>query len=180
METQFIDRRGRELQIRPLGPDDAAGLCALTRILLEDGRGMVMTPEEARDEEGHAKMLTGLEERGDLHLGAFDGSTLIGTVDILRIQRTLLRHNAQLGMGIAPSHQDAGLGRRLLELGLSWADTHGIERIELYVRDDNPRARSLYTRAGFVPIHLRTAFVKLPDGRAIGDWLMERLAPRGS
>lgn len=55
-----------------------------------------------------------------------------------------------LGMGVIPSARKRGIGSRLLEAAIERAWAKGLSRIELLVRMDNAKARSLYERFGFV------------------------------
>ncbi len=173
----FVDRAGRELLLRRLTRQDAEPLFVLHQELISDGRGMVLIPEEAHPPDKLADKIDEIHEHGGVFLGAFDQEELVGTLDLARIPRSMLRHNATLGMGIRPEHQGAGLGRALLEAALGWAQSNGISRVELFVRGDNLRAQQLYESVGFVPIHLRKGFVRLPDGRLVDDLYMELLEP---
>ena len=60
-------------------------------------------------------------------------------------------HTWSLGMSVRDDYQGQGIGKRLLEQLLVFADTAlGAHRVELEVYTDNPHAQALYTRAGFV------------------------------
>lgn len=173
----FVDRAERALVLRALRPQDAPALFVLNQALIWDGEGMVLIPEEAHSPEELARRIAEVHRHGGLFLGAFEDEELVGSLDLARIPRSMLRHNASLGMGIHPDYQGVGLGRRLLTLALAWAQEQGISRVELFVRSDNLRAQQLYVSLGFVPIHLRKAFVRLPDGSMLDDLYMEWLDP---
>ena len=53
---------------------------------------------------------------------------------------------------------------------ISWSRKVGVERLELSVRADNPRAIGLYEACGFVRESCRPRFVKLPDGAYVDDF----------
>jgi RimJ/RimL family protein N-acetyltransferase len=173
----FVDRAGRELRVRSLDRGDAMELFVLHQELISDGRGMVLTPEEAHPPDKLVEKIEEIQGQGGLFVGAFDGEELVGTLDLARIPRTMLRHNAALGMGIRPAYQGVGLGRALLQAALDWTQEAGVSRVELFVRGDNLRAQQLYESVGFVPIHLRKGFVRLPDGSLVDDLYMELLDP---
>lgn len=51
-----------------------------------------------------------------------------------------------------------GLGRALLQFGLSQAQLHGAQEVFLEVREDNVAAQNLYTSAGFEVIGVRKGY----------------------
>ena len=53
---------------------------------------------------------------------------------------------------VDPAARGAGVGRRLVERLLAEAGTTGFSTAQLWVHTDNPPARSLYERLGFVPM----------------------------
>jgi ribosomal protein S18 acetylase RimI-like enzyme len=63
------------------------------------------------------------------------------------------RHWAELlALYVAPTARGSGLAERLIGVGLHWAQTHGYERVQLYVTAANEAAKRCYTRAGFRPV----------------------------
>jgi len=66
-------------------------------------------------------------------------------------------------IGVDPSAQGRGLGRRLAIDGLSWLASRGLGTGMLYVDADNDAARSLYASLGFAEDHRDRAYVRLPD-----------------
>ncbi|MFE9817774.1 GNAT family N-acetyltransferase [Streptomyces sp. NPDC005773] len=55
---------------------------------------------------------------------------------------------------VRPEARGRGLAEELFRAGTDWAWSLGeplIERVRLYVHEDNPRAAALYRRIGFVP-----------------------------
>jgi ribosomal protein S18 acetylase RimI-like enzyme len=51
---------------------------------------------------------------------------------------------------VSPHAQRAGVGTRLLDAAIARARTRGSRQLTLMVSDDNPQARALYMKAGFV------------------------------
>ena len=56
-----------------------------------------------------------------------------------------------LSLWVAPFARGRGAGDALVGAVLDWAKRHGARRVVLRVHDDNPHARNLYRRNGFVP-----------------------------
>ncbi|WP_328895322.1 GNAT family N-acetyltransferase [Streptomyces sp. NBC_00236] len=91
-----------------------------------------------------------------------DGSWA-GTVTVLierpdgevRFGEAAAVHQAHVvGVFVRPGARGRGLAEELFRAGTDWAWSLGeplIERVRLYVHEDNPRAAALYRRIGFVP-----------------------------
>ncbi|MFG2407637.1 GNAT family N-acetyltransferase [Streptomyces brevispora] len=64
-------------------------------------------------------------------------------------------HQAHVvGVFVRPEARGAGVAEALFRAGMDWAWSLGeprIERVRLYVHENNPRASALYRRIGFVP-----------------------------
>ncbi|MEE4489264.1 GNAT family N-acetyltransferase [Streptomyces sp. BE230] len=76
-----------------------------------------------------------------------DGSAVFGGAPVV--------HQAHVvGVFVRPEVRGGGLAEELFRAGMDWAWSLGeplIERVRLYVHEDNPRAAALYRRIGFVP-----------------------------
>ena len=159
--------------LRLVRPSDAASVRELTRVLLEDGRGMVIGLDELPSEDEVRSRIERFLADADCYLVVEDEEGVIGTVDVARIQRRRLVHNGLLTMGVHPRAQGQGLGRRLVEAALAWAEVNGVARIELYTLDSNVRAQRLYESVGFTLAWTRRAFHRRPDGTLEDDLVME-------
>lgn len=135
---------------------------------------MVLLSEEvpADPETERAKLQGYLDRPGDYALTAEIDGVALGSLDITRIPRIQLRHNAYLTMGIHPDAQGIGLGRHMMAAAVSWAREAGVIHLELNVLADNERAIALYRAFGFETVYLRERFLRRPDGRWCADWLM--------
>jgi len=111
-------------------------------------------------------------------LVAVAGGEVVGTAG-LHVQHPGLRraHVRGLGIGIAPSWQGRGVGRKLITRLLDWADRWaGIQRVELWVHVDNERAIALYRSLGFVEEGRHLAYA-LKNGRYVDSLSMARMHP---
>ncbi len=75
-------------------------------------------------------------------------------------------------IAVAPERWGKGIGRALLTALLDEARRRGITAMFLEVRSDNPRARDLYQKFGFVEVGVRSGYYVGAD--AI---IMRRLEP---
>jgi ribosomal protein S18 acetylase RimI-like enzyme len=77
------------------------------------------------------------------------------------------------GLAVDPSAQGRGVGRALVEAAVAEAARRGASKVALRVLGENPGARRLYERCGFVVEGvLRGEFVM--DGKLVDDVLMAR------
>jgi RimJ/RimL family protein N-acetyltransferase len=175
----FIDRHGSPWDLRPLAEADLPGWVALHQALATDGRGMILDVDEVATNVDDARQRCApyLDHPFRHHALAAVGpdGTLGGTCELTRLDRRRIEHVAHLGMGVHPAHQGRGLGRALIEGALRWADAHGVHRVELFCRDDNPRGIQLYESVGFVHEGTRRAFALDPDGTYIDDRIYGRV-----
>lgn len=81
---------------------------------------------------------------------AVSGDTVIGWCDIVGSNRHACPHVGTLGIGVLKEYRGQGIGVALIMEALSLAKKRGFTRIELAVREDNPRAIHLYQKMGFV------------------------------
>lgn len=67
-----------------------------------------------------------------------------------------------------------GLGKKLMQAAIAEADSKGLERIELMVRDDNQNAIALYLKCGFKVEAKMEKFIKV-DGICYSGLAMARI-----
>jgi len=163
-----------EVTIRAAEPADAAGISALIGRLgtVEGTLALPHMPVAARLE-----ALQHVEPR-DCKLVAVADSQVVGSAGLHNVGPSLRRaHVRYLAIALAPEWQGRGLGRRVIERLLDWADNWGaVLRIELHVHADNDRAMALYRSLGFVEEGRHKAYA-LKGGRYVDSLSMARLHP---
>ncbi|MGF1465270.1 MAG: GNAT family N-acetyltransferase [Sandaracinaceae bacterium] len=170
-------RDGREAVLRDAEPADAEGLVRLDQALAEDGRGMVLTvdqvrsPVEQRAEVERIRREATLGSATRLAVAAI-GDRIVGSATLRQLRPTLCRHVGVVSLGVHPRFQRAGVGRALMRALIAHARQAGLERLELYVRSDNRRARALYASLGFAEEGVRRRFVRRADGSYADDLIM--------
>ena len=65
-------------------------------------------------------------------------------------------------VGVAPSRQNQGIGRKLVQAALSMAQQQGLSQVVLEVRVSNASAIHLYETCGFVNVGVRKGFYEQP------------------
>lgn len=154
--------------IRDATAADAEALTQIDVLLMRDGRGMVMTEDEVMPTEERRLRMEGR------HTFVAEDGELLGYAELWRVPPSFCRHVGELAIGVRPDAQGRGLGRRLMESVLERAEAIGIERLQLFMRSDNPRAYALYESLGFQTESVKRRFVKLPDGTYVDDLTMVR------
>lgn len=180
-----VTKDGRAVAIRPVTVSDTDDLVALDLAVVKAGHGVVMRPDEVQRGNDARRLnehtLSEIANGGGVWLIAHfaDGTgSALGQAGARRFRPSFVGHVASLSLGVHPEVQGLGIGRMLLEAVMAWADDVAppIERLELYVRDDNLRARRLYESCGFAPEGVRKRFIKLPSGAYVDDWIMVRFS----
>lgn len=153
--------------------EDLPALFESTEACLRDGRGMVEGPGECSLEAYTEQMAVYVAPNvpGSSALFVVEvGGLARGHVMVRRLRPSYVRHVGVLGLEVHPEAQGKGHGRALVQRAISWSRKVGVERLELSVRADNPRAIGLYEACGFVRESCRPRFVKLPDGAYVDDF----------
>ncbi|MBK0392501.1 GNAT family N-acetyltransferase [Ramlibacter algicola] len=137
-----------DVVIRAAEPADAAGMSAVIG-RLGTVEGTLQIPD--MPVASRIDHLQKIEPR-DCKLVAVAGGDIVGVAGLHSVGMSLRRqHVRSLGIGIATEWQGRGLGRRMIERLLDWADNWaGVLRIELHVHAGNARAKRLYESLGFV------------------------------
>ncbi|OBG72096.1 MULTISPECIES: ribosomal protein S18-alanine N-acetyltransferase [unclassified Mycobacterium] len=136
----------------PLTPADARRCAELERQLFE---GDDPWPAAAFDRE--------LASRHNHYVGARVGAALVGYAGISRLGRTPPFEYEVHTIGVDPAYQGRGIGRRLLEELLAFADG-GVVYLE--VRTDNEAALALYRSTGFEQVGLRRRYYRVSGADA--------------
>ncbi|MFC5734622.1 GNAT family N-acetyltransferase [Cytobacillus gottheilii] len=89
-------------------------------------------------------------------------------------------HKAEFGLGVLKDYWGYGVGRKLLEATIAWADNNGIAKLELYgVLETNTRGIDLYKSLGFEIEGLIKKDRLLSDGNYYNTYVMARFREDG-
>ncbi len=167
------------ITIRSAEPEDAAALSALigSEGVFEGTSQLPMMPVASR-----LDRFSKIDPAGLLLVACTtvnNHSTIIGMIGLHLVQPGLRRaHVRGLGISVAKEYQGRGVGDRLMQAALHWADNWaGILRIELTVLCDNARAVKLYERHGFITEGTMRGHI-LRDGVYADTYMMARLHPK--
>lgn len=136
------------VDIRRPCPEDLPSFNATLNQVCREGKYLGCS--EGFSLETHGRFLARVLEMGYPQLVAVDAGGVVGWCDILPRAEEWAVHIGRLGMGLLPGYRGLGLGADLLRECLDLARRFGLEKAELEVFADNPRAIHLYQRFGFV------------------------------
>jgi L-phenylalanine/L-methionine N-acetyltransferase len=162
-----------EAVIRPAEPADAEGVAALLG-LPGTFEGTLQLPDMPLA----SRLDWTRPDPQSCKLVALAGGAVVGWGALHHGQSSLRRHHVRsVSLAISPQWQGRGLGRRLMQRLLHWADrwTHTL-RIELMVHADNERAIALYRSLGFAEEGRHRGYA-LKDGHYVDSLSMARLHP---
>jgi putative acetyltransferase len=160
--------------IRSAEPADAPAVSALLG-RIGTFEGTLQLPDVPVS--SRVEMISRYEPTG-IKLVAIAEGELVGMAGLHPVHPGLRRaHVRGLGIAIAPEWQGRGVGRRMMERLLAWADNWGgVLRIELNVHEDNAPAIALYRSLGFAEEGRHRGYA-LKNGRYVDAFTMARLHP---
>ena len=171
-------RDGREITIRSVEPEDAAGMLKYMKIMLGETPFLLRTPEEFDyTPEEEAQVLAGRKNdpRSLMLVAEIDGR-IIASADVCSHgAKSRVLHRAELGISVRKDYWCQGIGSALMERLISFAKRSGFEQIELTVESKNQRALRLYLKNGFTVYGTRPHGMKYPDGSYDNDYLMIKM-----
>ena len=134
-------RDGREIIIRPVEPEDAAGMLQYMKIMLGETPFLLRTPEEFNyTPEEEARILAGRKNdpRSLMLIAEIEGQ-IIASADVCSHgAKSRIRHRAELGLSVRKDFWRQGIGSALMERLISFAKHSGFEQIELPSVRSNP------------------------------------------
>ncbi|MFZ2205989.1 MAG: GNAT family N-acetyltransferase [Microgenomates group bacterium] len=150
------------IQIRSLEQNDVQELLSFMNALSKEQTYIRLQGEElTMDEEIRYidDFIRRVREKKAIKLLAFNGKELVGVADVY-LKDKIENHIGVFGITIKKEWRGKGIGRKLMEQTLREAATSidGLKIIELGVFANNPVAKKMYEKMGFVE------YGKLPKG----------------
>ncbi len=177
-------RDGRTAELRELLTADAPLHAAFRCRLAEETTHTLAAVDRPATVERSQTQLAAQEADPDaLRVGVFVEQRLVGDLGVHPQDRShpWVRHTTTFGMALLAEVQGQGLGRKLLDILLTFARSRGFTRIEALCRAENERALKLYLAVGFVVEGVRRGGALIAgryrDELSIALYLDERIAP---
>lgn len=167
-----------QIKIRAATEEDAENMLAIQSEVLAEVDYLITTLEEFQQTIGEQKkwIQAKLANERELILIAQYQEKIVGWLVFQSPNRKRLAHTGSFGMMILKEYRGLGIGKRLLEKLLKWAELNPyIEKISLGVFSTNERAIALYKKMGFVEEGRKINEIKLNDKQYIDDVLMYKV-----
>ena len=164
IEEFFHLKSGKVVYMREARVEDADRLHAFYKLVTSETEYLITCPDEVlspSEERALIRIYQNLFNR--LYLVVFRGSEILATLKIAGARRKRMAHSGELSIVVKKAYWGQGIGKKLMETGLSWAKGV-LERVELNVVDSNERAIALYEKLGFKLEGIKKKAVKLSDG----------------
>ena len=138
-----------DARIRPATAEDAEALAEARRSTAAGEEGLLAArPHEVSAKEIRSR-ITRLRPEG-LFVVLEERGKPIAHLTLERLGLEATRHVVDLSIVVHAGHTGRGHGRRLMEHAIDWSRrAPDVEKIELRVRSNNPRAIGLYESLGF-------------------------------
>lgn len=167
-----------DVTIREAIPSDAAQISQVmkqvgqeTPYLVMDEKGLELTEEQLKE---HLARL--YESPNNVLLIALIADEVVGTASVKASFKKRVEHIGEIGISVVEKYWGYGLGTKLLEEIIDWANQSGvIKRLELTVQERNKRAIHLYRKIGFVSEAVMPRGAKTDDGEFLDVELMRLL-----
>ena len=176
IDSREFEVRGFRYTIRSARAEDAEQLSAVR--LQIDGETENMDRERGEayiDPAGFTEVIrTDAERPRNLFLVAESEGRIVG---FSRCEGTYLKrfsHKVEFGVCVLQDYWGYGIGRKLLEESLAWADSNGIHKVTLNVLETNEKAKALYEKLGFETEGVLKKDKLLSDGSFYSTVIMGR------
>lgn len=156
--------------MRQAKPSDAPAIALLLRQAAEAGFGTVGV-----DEINEARIAEDIAEGLGLRIVVERHGELAGYLKIEPGEYRSLSRTGRLQFAVHRDFRGKGIGAELLRHAVDWAEGGAVDRLEVFVRATNERARKLYRRFGFEEEGRLRARYLGADGRLVDDLVMGRL-----
>lgn len=169
---------GRSCTLRPTHPDDAAEMITYLKMISEETRFVLRTPEEVTFTLEQEQNILGqlLEDPGSVMMLAEVEGQVAGNCSISGMgYKSRIRHRCSLAIALKKDYWNLGIGYAMITYLTELAKQIGFEQMELEVVADNVRGKKLYEKCGFTETGMRMRAMKYEDGTYADEIVMIKL-----
>ncbi|MFB6086931.1 MAG: N-acetyltransferase family protein [Haloarculaceae archaeon] len=164
------DTGGFEFTIRRAREEDLTGLVGVIRQSIGDGT--YVDAETVADVLDHEEVLLRSNElEARIFFVATVDNEVVGWVNLSVNETEKLDHTAKLTVGVLEEYRGHGIGSKLMERGIEWASSHGIEKIYNSVPAANEEAVDFLESHGWEVEAVRENHYKI-DGEYVDEMML--------
>lgn len=169
---------GCSCTLRPTHPDDAADMITYLKMISEETRFVLRTPEEVTFTLEQEQNILGqlLEDPGSVMMLAEVDGQVAGNCSISGMgYKSRIRHRCSMAIALKKDFWNLGIGYAMITYLTELAKEIGFEQMELEVVADNERGKKLYEKCGFTETGRRMRAMKYDDGTYADEIIMIKL-----
>ncbi|MFT9848150.1 GNAT family N-acetyltransferase [Aneurinibacillus sp. REN35] len=156
-------KNNKTMILRQAMEEDARHIIHRLHRVLDDGIYLEEEKETMNSAEEEAALIGRMKQEGSLYAVAEFGEVIAGVAQIKRGTLEMNRHIGTFRIWLGPEFQGYGIGSKLMDYALQWAEHQKLEKVCLDVFADNERAIEMYKKYGFVIEGRRKAQFILDD-----------------
>ena len=170
----IITTDGKEVLIREIVPNDAESSISFSKQIFGLPTVLTTLNEFNQTVESQTKWIDSFQKSDTkFALVAIHENEVVGLLDFSTIRRERLSHIGDFGVSVLPGFQKNGIARTMIQMLLDWAlKNPKVEKVNLKVSSNNPKAVRLYESLGFEKEGQMKNEIKLEDGTYVDTILM--------
>ena len=164
------------MQIRLLEHEDAHAFLNLNHQLDSETQMMLLEPNERTTtvEQIQRRIECTVQQENEVVFVAEVDGGLVGYASVIGGQLRRTTHKASIVTGVLQSHVGRGIGSKMFDTLIEWAEGSPLHRLELSVMTHNTPAIALYQKFGFKIEGTKRHSLKV-DGTYVDEYSMARV-----
>lgn len=160
---KFIAKNGEEILLRPAEPEDSGEIISTLRSASPE-RSYVLMEQYGKDIPSEANFIREIDRKKNLLLVAVAGDIVVGSLAALQAeggQRPEFAHILNIGLHLKEAYRGSGIGSRMLQYAIEWAEERGFKKLTASIFTTNKRSLNLFNKSGFSEECIRRKQVRI-------------------
>ncbi|RNA69027.1 GNAT family N-acetyltransferase [Alteribacter keqinensis] len=148
IEVTFKAKDGSTVTLRPAKKEDAFDIITNVEKIIQKGR--YIQKERVRTIEEEQAFIQEMADNNNMYTVVEIDGHVYGIARLIRGELKMKRHTAVFRTWLTEEAQGKGLGKKIMEYTLQWAEQNGLYKVCLTVFAQNTVAKKLYEKYGFI------------------------------
>ena len=144
----FTAKDGSTVTIRPAKASDATQIVATAKEIVSEGT--FIQKEKVRTIDEEEAFINEMNEKDNMYVVIQLEDRVIGIARLIRGELEMKQHVGLFRTWLSKKGQGKGIGSKVMEYTLDWAEQHKLKKIVLTVFSKNIVAKKLYEKYGFI------------------------------